>query len=454
MNSSRPTDKRHRYSPVAETEPDSIFSSLSTPDNFVLPEPLSPLPATVETSRYNTRRRTGTPVATGPIVSSLKQRVSSPSAGSPADDAQRKAVIAGFVGKLYRMVNESASNLIKWGEEGSSFVVISPEDFSRLVLPLFFKHNNFSSFVRQLNMYGFHKVSHMQQNSMMAASAQHITAETAMWEFSHTNFIRDRPDLLPLVRRRIGKESDENRDESGEPAGLAASKTGESASDSLVQTVHSLRQELLALRQQQSALCGDLQSIQRDNQLLWHENMASRERHSQQQQVIDRILRFLASVFASDGRLLNAGGSGPVPSLGNSLSSAMPASPAIPVMAAMAVSPSATATPHPSRKRPLLLQDVSESLPDDDFCRQVMELIETNKQSAAAGTATPDPPGDTLSSLSRIEDLQATTKDISHDISLIDDELDGLLPVPTPPPVAANSTDFDLYNYLDVQSLE
>lgn len=46
-----------------------------------------------------------------------------------------------------------AGSIVSWNSEGNGFVVWSPAEFSKLMLPKYFKHNNFSSFIRQLNTY-------------------------------------------------------------------------------------------------------------------------------------------------------------------------------------------------------------------------------------------------------------------------------------------------------------
>nr|CAB3449917.1 unnamed protein product [Digitaria exilis] len=59
-----------------------------------------------------------------------------------------------FLSKTYDLVSEPAlDRVISWGAAGNSFVVWDPSTFARDVLPHNFKHNNFSSFVRQLNTY-------------------------------------------------------------------------------------------------------------------------------------------------------------------------------------------------------------------------------------------------------------------------------------------------------------
>ncbi|KAI9358589.1 hypothetical protein DFJ73DRAFT_616553, partial [Zopfochytrium polystomum] len=178
--------------------------------------------------------------------------------------------VPAFLNKLYNMVNDESSNLIRWSDDGQAFIVENHEEFAREVLPRFFKHNNFSSFVRQLNMYGFHKVPHLQSGALVADE------EPENWEFANPHFQRNQPDLLCLVTRKKGTITDR---EEGQVDTAA------------------LLQEIAAIKRHQLTISADMKSIQRENQVLWTESMAIREQHQRQQQTIDKILRFLATVF-------------------------------------------------------------------------------------------------------------------------------------------------------------
>ena len=69
------------------------------------------------------------------------------------NESQRTAPTP-FLTKTFNLVEDPSTNdVISWNEDGSSFVVWNQTDFAKDLLPKHFKHNNFSSFVRQLNTY-------------------------------------------------------------------------------------------------------------------------------------------------------------------------------------------------------------------------------------------------------------------------------------------------------------
>lgn len=68
-----------------------------------------------------------------------------------------------FIGHLWSMLNDQNKS-IHWDTQGTGFIIQDIEHFEAYVLPKYYKHSNFSSFVRQLNMYKFKKVTDSKQH--------------------------------------------------------------------------------------------------------------------------------------------------------------------------------------------------------------------------------------------------------------------------------------------------
>ena len=64
-----------------------------------------------------------------------------------------------FIKNLFKILSDPKSTpVISWQPDGQSFIIKDEQKFSQILLPKYFKHKNLASFIRQLNMYDFHKL--------------------------------------------------------------------------------------------------------------------------------------------------------------------------------------------------------------------------------------------------------------------------------------------------------
>ncbi|WWC90523.1 uncharacterized protein L201_005459 [Kwoniella dendrophila CBS 6074] len=141
-----------------------------------------------------------------------------------------------FIKKLYKMLEEESvafgkgkaagqprdkggkRGSVGWGRGGTTFVVWDMNDFTTKVLPQTFRHSNFSSFVRQLNKYGFSKIKHVDEESG--------TIKENVWEFQHPSFqAGGKSDLENIKRKAVAPRKTaggEGEDTSPKAFGLSA----------------------------------------------------------------------------------------------------------------------------------------------------------------------------------------------------------------------------------------
>ena len=90
-----------------------------------------------------------------------------------------------FLQKTFNLLEQESTALL-WSEDGKSFGVTCMREFNLEVLPKYFKHCSFASFVRQLNLHSFHKV-------------KVFGFEAA---FAHPAFRRHQPQGLSLIEKK------------------------------------------------------------------------------------------------------------------------------------------------------------------------------------------------------------------------------------------------------------
>ncbi|XP_076339034.1 uncharacterized protein LOC143240467 isoform X2 [Tachypleus tridentatus] len=153
---------------------------------------------------------------------------------------------------------------------GASFIIQDQAQFASELLPLYFKHSNMASFIRQLNMYGFRKLSNNEYSGQKS--------ERSETEFYHQYFVRGQEGLLEFIKRKVpsGKTSEEKYIGHG-----------------LVQEVLG---EVKAIQNKQENVSSLITSLKYQNEMLWKEIAIQKQKHLKLQLIVEKLVHFLVSL--------------------------------------------------------------------------------------------------------------------------------------------------------------
>lgn len=200
------------------------------------------------------------------------------------------ASVPAFLGKLWKLVNDSETNhLISWSPGGKTFVIKNQADFARELLPLYYKHNNMASFIRQLNMYGFHKITSVENGG--------LRYEKDEIEFSHPCFMKGHAYLLEHIKRKIAN-----------PKAIVASNENGDKIIVKSELMNKVLTDVKQMKGKQESLDARFSAMKQENEALWREVAILRQKHIKQQKIVNNLVQFLMTLVQQPARPAPNGG--------------------------------------------------------------------------------------------------------------------------------------------------
>lgn len=154
-----------------------------------------------------------------------------------------------FLRNLYYVVCSEEHPSIAWNEEGNGFLILDKIEFMRNTFPLLCKSDEYGTFIRQLNNYGFSKEKRL-----------------GVDEFVNPKFVKGSPNLLEFLKRKTSASAEKGSD-------------------------------LLLLKSDQDLLHRNMTTINEINRKLASEVYILKKKVDQQDRTINELVRAFIRIF-------------------------------------------------------------------------------------------------------------------------------------------------------------